>query len=44
MSPKLRADQYLFLFQICYNLKNFTDLEQILEIKKNFALAEKQKC
>ena len=29
---------YLFLF------KNFTDLQQFLEIKKNFALAKKPKC
>ena len=34
MSPKLRANQYLLLFHICYYLRHFTDLEQIFEIRK----------
>ena len=44
MSPKLRAGKYLLLFHICYYLKIFTNLQEILEIKKNFALAKQPKC
>ena len=42
---KLRAGQYLFLFHTRQLLfKKFTDLQKIIEIKKNFALAQKPKC
>ena len=37
----LRVDQYWFYLLL---FKNFTNLQQVLEITKNFALANKPKC
>ena len=41
--PELTVGQYLFFFFFWYQLlfKNFIDLQSILEIKKDLALAKK---